>query len=48
MTAVSDPELPTHILRELVFTVRREGEDLSGRATVTPPTHAPGTASLGT
>ena len=48
VTAEPDQELPAHVLRELGFDVRRDGDGLTGTATVTPELHVPGTDRLRT
>lgn len=48
MTVEPDQELPVHVLRELGFAVRHEGDGLTGSAMVTPEMHVPGTDHLRT
>ena len=50
MTAADPPPLsgPGAILLELWFQVERRGDELVGRAEITPPMHAPGTDRLRT
>lgn len=48
MTAVHDPGTTRHMLQELGFAVRREGETLTGSAEIVPEMLVPGTAHLRT
>ena len=50
MTIMADDDQPSgrHILRELGFTLARDGDHMHGRAEIRPEMWAPGTASLRT